>query len=131
MDNIAVAKFSASDRESDTQRHKNCSKKFKEHEKNGKKYRKKKSSLYCSLHGENKSHTSGEFKVLNIRAKDKENPKYGKNHYRKNFKELNILQAEDDHQKSKYENINNSFNKKKTSKEETVVLDDTSDSNSS
>ena len=74
--NIAVANFSASDEDSDTKRHKNRSKKFKESEDNGKKHRKKKSSLYLSLHGENKSHTYRECKVLEERAKDKDNPKY-------------------------------------------------------
>ena len=44
----------------------------------GKKHRKKNSSLYCSLYGENKSHTSRECNVLKKRAKDKDNIKYGK-----------------------------------------------------
>ena len=57
MDNIAVAKLYASDEDRATKRHKNRSK-FKERDKNGKKHHKKNSSLYCSLHGENKSHTS-------------------------------------------------------------------------
>ena len=48
MDNICVAKFSASDKESGTKRHKKCSK-VKKHEENGKKRRKKNSQLYCSL----------------------------------------------------------------------------------
>ena len=65
------------------------------------------------------------------RAKDKENHKYGKNYYKKNFKELNILQAQSAHQKSKYEKLNKYFAKKKTYKEETAILDYTSDSNSS
>ena len=56
-DNIAVAKFSASDEDSDTKRHKKRSK-FKEREDNGNKHHKKNSTLYCSLHCENKSHTS-------------------------------------------------------------------------
>ena len=77
MDNISVAKFSASDEDSDTKRHKKRSK-SKEREDNGKKHRKKKSSLYCSLHGENKSHTSRGYKVIKARDKDKDNPKYGK-----------------------------------------------------
>ena len=77
MDNTAVDKFSASDEDSDTRRHKNCSK-FKEREENGKKHGKKNSSLYCYLHGENKGHTSGEGNALKKRAKYKYNPKYGK-----------------------------------------------------
>ena len=40
------------------------------------------------------------------------------------------MQAESSHQKSKYEKLNKAFAKKKTSKEETVILDDTSDSDS-
>ena len=52
-DNIARAKFAASDEDSDTKRKKKRSK-FKEREENGKKRHKKQSSLYCSLRGENK-----------------------------------------------------------------------------
>ena len=111
-----MAKFSTSDEDSDTKRHKKCSKKFKEREENGKKYLKKKSSLYCSLHGENKSHSSRKCKVLKERSKDKDKTKYGKKYYKKKFKELNILQAEAAHQNSKYGNLNKSFTKKKTSR---------------
>ena len=57
-DNIAMDKFSTSDEDSDKKRHKKRSKKFKEREENGKKRRKKNSSLYCSLHDENKSYTT-------------------------------------------------------------------------
>ena len=53
---MAMAKFSASDEDSGTKRHKKSSK-FKECEEKGKKRHKKNSSLYCYLHGENKSHT--------------------------------------------------------------------------
>ena len=75
-ENIAVANISASDKDSDTKRHKKRSK-FKEREDNGKKHRKKNYSIYCSLHGENKSHTSRECNVLKKSDKDKDNPKYG------------------------------------------------------
>ena len=84
-DNTAMDKFSASD---DTKRHKKCSKKFKEREDNSKKYCKKNSSLYCSLHGENSSHTSGEWKVLKARASNKYKPKYGKKENKKKFKDF-------------------------------------------
>ena len=50
-DNTTMANFYASDKESDTRRHKKLSKKFKEREDNGNKHHKKNSSLYCSLHG--------------------------------------------------------------------------------
>ena len=41
------------------------------------------------------------------------------------------MQAEAAHQKSKYEKLNKDFTKRKTSKEETVVIDDSSGSDSS
>ena len=85
-DNIAVAKFPASDKYSDTKSHKKRSKKFKEREENGKKHRKKNSSLYFYLHGENKIHTSEECTILKARAKDKDNHKYEKKGYKKKFK---------------------------------------------
>ena len=50
-DNISIANFSASDKDSDIKKHKNRSKKFKERVYKGKERRKKNSSLYCSLHG--------------------------------------------------------------------------------
>ena len=56
---ISMAKFSASDEDIDTNKNKKRSRKFKKRENNGNK-RRKKSSLYCSLHGENNIYTSGE-----------------------------------------------------------------------
>ena len=41
------------------------------------------------------------------------------------------MQAEAAHQKYKYEKINKAFTKRKTSKEETINLDESSDRNSS
>ena len=64
MYNITMAKLSASDKDSDTQKHKKRSKKFKERDDNGKKRRKKKSSLYCSLHDEKKVTPLGSEKSL-------------------------------------------------------------------
>ena len=64
-------------------------------------------------------------------TKYKDNPKYGKKDYKKRFKELNLLQAEAAHQKYRYEKLNKAITKKKTYKKKTVVLYDTSDSNSS
>ena len=88
-DNTDVTNFSASDKDSDTKRHTKRSK-FKEREENGKKRHNKNSSLYCSLHGENKNHTSRECKLIKARAKDKENPKYGKMITRRISKNLNF-----------------------------------------
>ena len=45
----------------------------------------------------------------------KDKSKYVKKYYKKDFKELNILQAEAAHQKYKYENLNKAFTKRKTS----------------
>ena len=56
-DNISGAKFYASNEHSDTKRKKKRSK-FKEQKENGKKSNKKHSLIYCSLHGENKIHTT-------------------------------------------------------------------------
>ena len=56
-DKIAMAKFSASDEESNSNKNKKRSKKTKELEDSGDKLRKN-SSLYCNLYGENKGHTS-------------------------------------------------------------------------
>ena len=66
-----MAKFYPSDEDSETMIHKERSK-FKECEENRKKHRKENSSLYCSLHGENKTHTSRECNILKKRAKYKE-----------------------------------------------------------
>ena len=68
--NTAGAKFDASDEYSDTKRKKNRSK-FKEREENGKKRHTKHSSIYCSLRGENKSHTTRKCKALKARTKEK------------------------------------------------------------
>ena len=128
-----MAKFFASDEDSDTKRHKKRSK-FNERKKNCKIRRNKKSSLYCSLHGENKGHTSRKCNVLKKRAKDKDNPKNGKKYYKKNFKELNLSEKKAVHQRAKYlryKKLNKAFAKMKTPKEETVILDDPSASTSS
>ena len=101
MDNIAVAKFSASDKDSDTKRKKKRSK-FKEREGNGKKRHNKNSSLYYSLHGENKSHTSRECKVLKARTKDRDNPEYSTKHYKRESIEVNLLERGASHQRAKY-----------------------------
>ena len=65
------------------------------------------------------------------RSADKDKSKYVKKDYKKEFKELNLLQAEAAHHKSKYENLNKAFTKSKTYKYETVYLYASSGSNSS
>ena len=131
-DNIAVAKFSDSDEESDTKSYKKRSK-LKEPEENSKKCSKRKSTLYFSLHGSNKSHTSRESKVLKARTKDKYKPRNEKKDYRKKFKELKLLEREAAHQRTnylKYKNLNKTFTNRKTLKDDTIIIYNTSDSNS-
>ena len=60
-------------------------------------------------------------------------PKNSKNDYKRNSKKVNILEKEAAHQRAKYlkyKKLNKAFAKKNTCKEETVILDDTLDSNS-
>ena len=130
MDNIAMAKFSASENDSDTTKNKNRFKKNKEHKNSGKKCCNN-SLLYCSLHEENNGRTSRDFKVLKARASEKYKSKYGKKDYKKRFKKLNLLQAEAVHQISKYKKLNKAFTKRNTSEEENFNISDSSDSNSS
>ena len=77
-DNIAGAKFAASDEGSEPRR----KKRLKSKDKYGKKRQKRSSKLYCSLHGKNTSHTSRECNFL--KAKGKENPKFSKQDFKKN-----------------------------------------------
>ena len=79
-DNITRAKFYSSDEDSDTERKKKRSK-FKEREENSKKRHKKHFSIYYSLCGENKRHTTRKCKVLKSRTKDRDKPKYSTNYY--------------------------------------------------
>ena len=75
-DNIAGAKFAASDEDSDTKRNK---KRLKSKNQHSKKLQKQNSKLYFSLHGEKTSHTTRECNVL--KAKGKEKPKFSKKDY--------------------------------------------------
>ena len=130
-DIISAAKSSASDEDSANERKKKLPK-FKEREENSKKRHKKHSSL--SLNFENKSHTTRECKFLKARNKDKDNNNYSTKDYKRKSRKMNLLEREDAHQRAKYlkyNKPNKAFAKKKTPKEETVVLYDTSDSNSS
>ena len=126
-DNIARAKFAASDEDSETKRKKKCLK-SKGQDDHGKKRQRQHLKLYCSLHGENTSHTTRECNVLKV--KDKENPKFSKKDYKRKSIEVNLLEKEAYHQRAKYlkyNNINKAFSKKNTR----VILDDPLESNSS
>ena len=79
--------------------------------------------MYCSLHGDNTSHTSRECTVL--KAKGKEKLKF----YKKDFKEVHLLEKQASHQRAKYlkyKNLNQAFSKNNTR----VILDE-SESDSS
>ena len=93
-DNIARAKFTASDGDSDTKKKK---KRLKSKDEHSKKRQKQHSKLYCSIHGENTSHTTRECNVF--KAKGKEKPKFSKKGYKRKSKEVNLLEKEDSHQK--------------------------------
>ena len=77
-DNIAGAKFSASDENSEPRK----KKRNKSEDNHGKKRKKRSTKMYCSLHGENTSHTSRECNVL--KSKGKEKPKLSKKDFKKN-----------------------------------------------
>ena len=86
-DNIAGAKFSASDEDSDTKKEKKRLNFKNEH---GKKHQNQHYKLYCSLHGENASHTTRECNVL--KAKGKEKPKFSKKDYKRKSRKVNLLE---------------------------------------
>ena len=79
-------------------------------------------------------HTSRECKIHKEKAKDKYNPKYATKYYKKNSRELNLLEREAAHQRAKslkYKKINKAFAKKETPKEETIIIYETSNRDSS
>ena len=122
-DDIAWANFSASDEDSEPRKRK----RVKSKDEHSKKRQKSSSKMYCSLHGENTSHTSRELNVL--KAKGKEKPKFSKKDFKKNSREFNLLEKQASHQRAKYlkyKNLNKAFSKKKTP----VILEE-SESNSS
>ena len=125
-DSISGEKFSASDEDSDTKRKKNRPN-FKEQEEHGKK-RHKNNLRFIALSMVKKIHTTRDCKVLKAKTKDK--PKYPTKDYKRNYREVNLLEKEATHQRAKclkYNNINKSLAEKKTC----VILDDTLDSDSS
>ena len=123
-DDIAGAKFSASDKDSDPRN----KKRVKSKDEHGKKKQKRSSKLYCYLHGENTSHTSRECNIL--KSKCKEKPKFSKKDYKKKAREVNLLKKQASCQRAKhlkYKKLNKAVPKKKTR----VILYDPSESDSS
>ena len=84
--------------------------------------------MYCSLHGENTSHTTRECNVLKVNGNEK--PKYSNKAYQRKSTEVNLLEKESSHQRAKhlkYNKLNKDFSKKKTC----VILYDPLESDSS
>ena len=63
-------------------------------------------------------------------AAENDKSNYVKKYYKNKSNKINLLQSEAGHQKYKHEKINKYFTKSKTSKEKTINLDKSSDSNS-
>ena len=119
---ISGAKFAASDEDREP-RKKNHTKSEDDH---GKKRKKCYTKMYCSLHGDNTSHTSRECNVL--KSKGKEKPKFLKRDFKKKAREINLLEKKSSQEKEKYlkyKSLNKASSKKKTP----VILED-SESNS-
>ena len=117
-DDIAGAKFAASDEDSEPRKKKNG----KTKDEHGKKRKKSSTKLHCSLHGENTSHTSKECNVL--KSKRKKKPKFSKKDFKKKSREINFLENKASQQKAKYlkyKSLNKAFSKKNT----LVILEDT------
>ena len=110
-DDISGAKFAASDEDSEPKKKQHA----KSKDDHGKKRKKHSTKMYCSLHGDNTSHTSRECNVL--KSKGKENPKFSKKDPKKKSREINLLEKKASQQKAKYlkyKSLNNAPYKKKT-----------------
>ena len=124
-DDIARAKFTASNEDSEPRKKKSTNSK----DEHGKKRKKSSTKKYCSLHGDNTSHTSRECNVIN--SKGKEKPKFSKKEIKKKSREVNLLENKASHQKAKYlkyKSLNKASSKKKTP---VILYDSESDSSSS
>ena len=85
-DDIAGAKFTASDEDSEPRNKKPT----KSKDNHGKKHTKRYTNMYCSLHGDNTSHNSRECNVL--KSKGKEKPKFSKKDFKKKAREFNFIE---------------------------------------
>ena len=95
-DDISGAKFAASNEDSELRK----KKRVKSKDEHGKKRQKRSTKLYCSLHGENTSHTSRECNIM--KSKGKEKPKFSKKDFKKKSREVNLLERQASQQKAKY-----------------------------
>ena len=94
-DDIAGAKFAASNEDSELRK----KKRTKSKDEHGKKRKRPSTKQYCSLHGENTSHTSRECNVL--KSKGKEKPKFSKKNVKKKPREVNLLEKKSSQKKAK------------------------------
>ena len=95
-DDISRAKFAASNEDSKLRK----KKRNKSKDNHFKKRKKRSTKMYFSLHGDNTSHTSRECNVL--KSKGKEKPKFSKNDFKKNSREINLLEKKAYQQKATY-----------------------------
>ena len=112
----------ASDEESEPRR----KKRSKTKSDRGKKRLKRSTTVYCSLHGENKSHNSKDCNIL--KAKGKAKPKFSKKDFKKKAREFNLIEKKASLEKAKYLKYK-SLNK--ASKKKTPVILKLSESDSS
>ena len=123
-DNITGAKFAASDKDSAPRK----KKRTKAKNYYGKKRKKRSKTMYCSLHGDNNSHNSRECNVLNNKGKKK--PKFSKRDFKKEAREINLLEKKASQEKAKYlkyKSLKNVSSKKKVP----VILDESKTDSSS
>ena len=122
---IAGAKFAASDEDREPRR-KNRTKTKSDR---GKKHIKRSTKMYCYLHGDNTSHNSKDCNTLKSKVKVK--PKFSKKEFKKRASEFNLIEKKASQEKAKYlkyKSLNKASSKKKT----LVILEDSeSDSSSS
>ena len=124
-DDIAGAKFAASDADSEPRR----KKRTKTKNDHGKKCIKRYTKMYCSLHGDNTSHNSKDCNVL--KSKSKAKPKFSKKDFKKKAREFNLIEKKASQEKAKYLKYK-SLNKESSKKKTLVILEDSkSDSSSS
>ena len=121
-DDIAGAKFAASNEDSETRKRKRT----KSKDDHGKRRKKRSTKMYWSLHGYNTSHTSRECSVL--KSKGKEKPKFSTRDFKKKSREINLLEKKSSQEKEKYLKYK-SLNKVSSKKKTPVILED-SESNS-
>ena len=121
---IAGAKFAASDGKREPRK----KKRTKTKNDHGKKRIKRSTKIYWSLHWDNTSHNSKDCNTL--KSKRKENPKFSKRDFKKKAREFNLIKKKASQEKAKYlkyKSINKASSKKKTP----VILDDSESESSS